>query len=101
MHALEVVTSGINVLQSATMSENHLRGELPRLCQESNALYNICLTFQLSLTSVHTTQFFEYFDRSIREFRAELAQSTILSDGTFTAGLLLCSIGVSSPLFRF
>jgi hypothetical protein len=74
-----------------------LQPRLPELCQESSALYNICLTFQLSLSATDTPQFFEYFDTSLREFRSELARSTTLSDGTLTAGLLLCSIGVSVP----
>ncbi|KAJ5622320.1 hypothetical protein N7528_005552 [Penicillium herquei] len=38
------------------------------------------------------------FNESLREFRSELAQSTILSDGTLTAGLLLCSIGLMHGL---
>lgn len=73
-----------------------LQPRLPGLCQESNALYNICLTFQLSLSGTDTPQFLEYFDTSLREFRSELARSTTLSDGTLAAGLLLCSIGVST-----
>lgn len=72
-----------------------LQPRLPELCLESSALYNICLTFQLSLSATHTPQFYEYFDTSLREFRSELARSTTLADGTLTAGLLLCSIGVS------
>jgi hypothetical protein len=78
-----------------------LQPRLPELCQESSALYNICLTFQLSLSTTHTSQFFEYLDTSLREFRFELASSTTLADGTLTAGLLLCSIGVSDLNSRF
>lgn len=76
-----------------------LRHRLPELCQDSSALYNICLTFQLSLPSTHTPQFFEYLDTSLREFRFELAHSTTLSDGILTAGLLLCGIVVSGLQF--
>ncbi|KAJ5375634.1 hypothetical protein N7517_007640 [Penicillium concentricum] len=75
--------------------ESMLQPRLPGLCEESNALYDICLTLQLSLSTIRTLQFFEYFDTSLQEFRSELARSTTLSDGTLTAGLLLCSIGVS------
>lgn len=74
-----------------------LNNRIPQLCEESGALYTICLTFQLSLSTSQTAKFFEYFDASLREFRSELARSTILSDGTLTAGLLLCSIGVRYP----
>lgn len=94
---LQVLTNGINILHSTTAPESMLQPRLPELCQESSALYNICLTFQLSLSATDTPQFFEYFDTSLREFRSELARSTTLSDGTLTAGLLLCSIGVSVP----
>ena len=72
-----------------------LQPRLPELCQESKALYTICLAFQLSLSSTQSPEFLEYFDAALMEFRSELAQSTILSDGTLTGGLLLCSIGVS------
>lgn len=76
-----------------------LQPRLPELCQESSALYPICLAFQLSLSATHTAPFFEYFDSALREFRSELARSTTLSDGTLTAGLLLCSIGVRHYMF--
>lgn len=98
---LQVLTSGINILHSTTAPQSMLQPRLPELCQESSALYNICLTFQLSLSATHTPQFFEYLDTSLREFRSELARSTTLSDGTLTAGLLMCSIGVSDPRLPF
>ncbi|GLA74414.1 hypothetical protein AtubIFM55763_005656 [Aspergillus tubingensis] len=41
------------------------------------------------------SQFFEYFDAALNKFRSELAQSeAYLEDGTLTAGLLLCTIGI-------
>ncbi|KAJ5935276.1 hypothetical protein N7466_004823 [Penicillium verhagenii] len=90
----EFMNGGINVLHSTTARDGMLQPRLPELCQESSALYTICLAFQLSLSSTQSPQFFEYFDTALREFRSELARSTILSDGTLTAGLLLCSIGL-------
>lgn len=78
-----------------------LQPRLPQLRKESDALYPICLTFQLSLSNHHSPQFLEYFDTSLRKFRSELARSTSLSDGTLTAGLLLCSIGVRYPDMRW
>ncbi|OOQ84834.1 C6 finger domain protein [Penicillium brasilianum] len=90
----EFLTNGMNILHSTGAPHSMLQSRLPELCQESSALYNICLTFQLSLSATHTPQFFEYFDTSLREFRSELARSTTLSDGTLTAGLLMCSIGL-------
>ncbi|KAJ5675539.1 hypothetical protein N7462_008436 [Penicillium macrosclerotiorum] len=94
----EFMKNGINVLHSTTAKNSMLQPRLPQLCQESSALYTICLTFQLSLSATHTPRFFEYFDSALREFRSELAHSTILSDGTLTAGLLLCSIGLMHGL---
>lgn len=94
---IQVLNGGINVLHSTTAQEGMLQPRLPQLCQESSALYTICLAFQLSLSSYQSPLFFEYFDAALREFRSELAQSTILSDATLTAGLLLCSIGVRHP----
>lgn len=76
-----------------------LQPRLPQLCQESSALYTICLAFQLSLSETQTARFFEYFDAALREFRSELARSSSLSNATLTAGLLLCSIGVRTPYF--
>ncbi|CAG8909646.1 unnamed protein product [Penicillium egyptiacum] len=94
----EFLNNGINSLLSIAAPESMLQPRLPELCQESNALYNICLTFQLSLSTIRTPQLFEYFDTSLREFRYELARSTTLSDGTLAAGLLLCSIGLTQGL---
>ncbi|KAJ5090615.1 hypothetical protein N7532_009299 [Penicillium argentinense] len=93
-----VLRDGINVLHSTTARDSMLQPRLPQLCQESSALYTICLAFQLSLVSTHSPRFFEYFDAALREFRSELARSTTLSDGTLTAGLLLCSIGLMHGL---
>ncbi|KAJ5632453.1 hypothetical protein N7490_008792 [Penicillium lividum] len=90
----EFMNEGINVLHSTTTRDSMLQPRLPQLCQESSALYKICLAFQISVSSAHSPRFMEYFDAALREFRSELTQSTILSDGTLTAGLLLCSIGL-------
>jgi hypothetical protein len=74
---------------------------LPQLCQESSALYSICIAFQLALSSTATSRFCEYFDTALKTFRSELACSTTLSDGTLTSGLLLCTIGVRNINFLF
>ncbi|KAJ6140580.1 hypothetical protein N7470_010376 [Penicillium chermesinum] len=92
------MNSGINVLHSTTAGDDLLQPRLPELCCESSALYTICLAFQLSLETVQSPQFFEYFDKSLREFRAELDRSTTLPDGTLLAGLLLSSIGLMHGL---
>ncbi|KAJ5681856.1 uncharacterized protein N7477_001796 [Penicillium maclennaniae] len=94
----EFLRRGINVLHSTTAQESMLQPRLPQLCQESSALYPICIAFQLSLSASQTPLFFEYFDAALREFRSELARSTTLSDGTLTAGLLLCSTGLMHGL---
>lgn len=95
---LLVLTSGVNVLHSTTVNNSLLVHGLPQLCQQSRALYAICLAFQVTLTPDLRPRFFEYFDAALSTFRSELAMSvTGLDDGTLTAGLLLCSIGVCRP----
>jgi hypothetical protein len=94
----KVLSSGINVLHATTVHDesNLFRTHLPRLCQQSEALYLICITLQASLTADLDARFFEYLDAGLNKFRNELARSeTYLEDGTMTAGLLLCTIGVS------
>lgn len=78
-----------------------LHSRLPQLCQESSALYSICIAFQLALSSTVSSQFCKYFDTALWTFRSELECSTTLSDGTLTSGLLLCSIGVCNLNFLF
>ncbi|KAJ5498088.1 hypothetical protein N7453_007139 [Penicillium expansum] len=94
----EFMNNGINVLHSTTARDTMLHPRLPQLCQESSALYSICIVFQLALSSTVSSQFCEYFDTALRTFRSELACSTTLSDGTLTSGLLLCSIGLMHGL---
>jgi hypothetical protein len=91
------MNDGINVLHSTTARDSMLHDRLPQLCQESSALYSICIAFQLALTTSVTPKFCECFDTALGKFRSELARSTTLSDGTLTSGLLLCSIGVRHP----
>ncbi|OJJ68035.1 hypothetical protein ASPBRDRAFT_47547 [Aspergillus brasiliensis CBS 101740] len=93
----DFLSSGINVLHSTTIHDGEipLKLRLPALCQQSEALYQICITLQVSLRSDLKSQFFEYFDAALNKFRSELAQSeAYLEDGTLTAGLLLCTIGI-------
>jgi hypothetical protein len=92
-----VLSSGINILHSTTVHdvENLLRLRLPTLRQQSDALYTICITLQISLKAELRTHFFEYFDAALTKFRCELRRNeTCLQDGTLAAGLLLCTIGV-------
>ncbi|CEL10188.1 hypothetical protein ASPCAL13312 [Aspergillus calidoustus] len=93
----EFLSSGINILHSTTVHdvENLLRLRLPTLRQQSDALYTICITLQISLKAELRTHFFEYFDAALTKFRCELRRNeTCLQDGTLAAGLLLCTIGV-------
>ncbi|KAJ5206889.1 hypothetical protein N7472_003337 [Penicillium cf. griseofulvum] len=94
----EFINNGINVLHSTTARDSMLQPRLPQLCQESSALYSICIAFQIALSSTVSSQFCEYFDTALRTFRSELACSTTLSDGTLTSGLLLCTIGLMHGL---
>ncbi|KAL5049093.1 hypothetical protein BDW71DRAFT_195570 [Aspergillus fruticulosus] len=95
----DFLSSGINILHSTTVhdGENPLKMRLPALCQQSEALYQICITLQVSIRTDLKPRFFEYFDAALNKFRSELAQSeTYLEDGTLTAGLLL-SHGAERP----
>ncbi|PLB50117.1 hypothetical protein P170DRAFT_380493 [Aspergillus steynii IBT 23096] len=92
----EFLSFGIHILHSTTVHDegNLLAPRLPELCRQSEALYAICLALQASI-SESNPRFLEYFDAALNQFRTELARSMErLSDGTFTAGLLLCSIGL-------
>ncbi|KAL4972622.1 hypothetical protein BDW66DRAFT_169411 [Aspergillus desertorum] len=93
----EFLASGINILHSTSVHDEQtlLKPRLPTLCQQSEALYRICVALQASLSREPTARFFEYLDIGLNKFRAELAKSEPhLEDGTLTAGLLLCTVGV-------
>ncbi|KAE8353199.1 hypothetical protein BDV28DRAFT_112916 [Aspergillus coremiiformis] len=90
------LSSGIHVLHSTstTDSRNLLISRLPALCHQSTSLYEVCVALQASLSPTTRPRSFEYFDAALSLFRAELSRNvTYLEDSTFTAGLLLCSIG--------
>ncbi|BCS27819.1 Zn(II)2Cys6 transcription factor [Aspergillus puulaauensis] len=92
-----VLSSGINTLHSTTVHDEQtlLKPRLPVLCQQSEALYTICIALQASLSREPTARSLEYLDIGLNKFRAELSTSEHhLEDGTLTAGLLLCTIGV-------
>ncbi|PYH84266.1 hypothetical protein BO82DRAFT_330400 [Aspergillus uvarum CBS 121591] len=91
------LTSGVNTLHSTTADDHTslLGAQLPTLCRQSDALYFICLALQVSICDDIGPRFFEYYDAALNHFRSELAHSaSYLPDGTFAAGLLLCSVGV-------
>ncbi|OJJ07843.1 hypothetical protein ASPVEDRAFT_202920 [Aspergillus versicolor CBS 583.65] len=93
----EFQSSGINILHSTTVHDEQtlLKPRLPVLCQQSKALYQICIALQASINQEPTARFLEYLDIGLNRFRAELSKSELyLEDGTLTAGLLLCTIGV-------
>lgn len=97
-----VLSSGINILHSTTVHDEQtlLKPRLPVLCQQSQALYQICIALQASLDQEPTARFLEYLDIGLNKFRTELSNSAhYLGDGTLTAGLLLCTIGVRVPYF--
>ncbi|KAA8649709.1 uncharacterized protein ATNIH1004_002383 [Aspergillus tanneri] len=93
---MTLLSSGIDILHSATLREENLRSTLPALCEQSKALYAVCLAHQVSLSS--KLQFLRSFDAAVNLFRSELRSATVLKDGTFTAGLLLCSTGMMHGL---
>jgi hypothetical protein len=92
--------SGINILHAspidATCPERlTLASNLPRLSQESEALYAVCVALQATISVAERSYVLESLHAALGKFRMELSRSTeCLHDATLTAGLLLCSIGV-------
>ncbi|KAL2854838.1 hypothetical protein BJY01DRAFT_204879 [Aspergillus pseudoustus] len=95
----EFCSSGINILCAGKVDDPGciFRNHLPILCRQSEALYRICLALQVLVSPCRSDQFFEYFDTALKRFRLELdgTGTAQLADGTFTAGLLLCTIGMT------
>ncbi|KAL2813174.1 hypothetical protein BJX63DRAFT_432223 [Aspergillus granulosus] len=94
----EFCSSGINILCAGKVDDPNciFKNHLPVLCRQSEALYRICLALQVLVSPCRSDQFFEYFDMALKRFRLELDRTGAaqLADGTFTAGLLLCTIGM-------
>ncbi|EEA23640.1 C6 finger domain protein, putative [Talaromyces marneffei ATCC 18224] len=80
----EFLSNGINILHATTIQEsnNLLWNRLPMLCEQSDALYTICLAIQVSLTDQLKVRFFEYFDAALGKFRSALAQHVSIVCGT-------------------
>ncbi|KAG5980475.1 hypothetical protein E4U55_003988 [Claviceps digitariae] len=96
----EFVTYGINTLISTSVNDedNILIKYLPSVCQQSDALCAICITIQATLCGRPEAEqlTFKYFDRALSSFRSELGDcQQQLTDGTFTAGLMLSTLGLS------
>ena len=90
-----VLRYGINILHSTSIDDSALGPRLPQLCQLSRALYAVCIAFQVSLSAQMRHRFREYYQAAIATFRAELSHCRgFLNDGTWNAGLILCTIGV-------
>lgn len=97
-----VLRSGINILHSTTVDDSALGPRLPQLCQQSKALYAVCIAFQVSLSGKIRHRFYEYFHAAIATFRSELSHcKDFLNDGTWNAGLILCTIGVCFRILPF
>ncbi|KAG6016740.1 hypothetical protein E4U54_000500 [Claviceps lovelessii] len=91
----DFISYGIYTLASTSVNDedNILTKNLPVVCEQSNALCAICITLQASLSG--RPQAFKYYDMALGSFRAELGDcQTPLNDGTFTAGLMLCTMGL-------
>jgi len=73
-----------------------LASNLPHLSQDSEALHAVCVALQATISVGERSYVLESLDKALGKFRVELSRSTdCLHDATLTAGLLLCSIGVS------
>lgn len=99
-----VLTTGVNLLHATTIHEIPIASAIPQLCQESAALYKICLALQCYMHPDLNAEFLDFYNDGLTKFRSELSTSSTigLRESNLLSGLLLCSIGVSeSTLFYF
>lgn len=70
-------------------------------CQESKACAAVCVALQTLLEPELLVRFEEYFDIALQRFRAEMARTDVLSQGTLAAGNLLCTVSVRPLPIRY
>lgn len=70
-------------------------------CQESKACAAVCVALQTLLEPEMHARFEEYFDIALQRFRAEMARTDVLSQGTLAAGNLLCTVSVRPLLISY
>jgi hypothetical protein len=92
-----VLTIGINILHATNIHETPLASAVPRLCQESAALYKICLALQCYTHPDLNADFLDFYNDGLIKFRSELSVSSTagLRESNLLSGLLLCTIEVS------
>lgn len=94
---LKVIISGYRCLYSLQSPGNLLVERIVKHCETSPACYSICVALQACLVPEGSARFVEHFDTALKQYRFEIASNELsLSCGTLVAGLLLCSINVSS-----
>lgn len=78
------------------MNTSPLQPLLPSLCQRSEALYDVCVSFQAYLTYGANSFFYELYSEALSKFRASIDHPLMKTDAAIlNAALLLCTIGVS------
>lgn len=93
-----VFQSGHHVLLSIRESRDVFKTMVEIWCQESKACAAVCVALQTLLEPEVHAQFEEYFDIALQRFRAEMAHTDVLSQGTLAAGNLLCTVSVCQLL---
>ena len=83
--------------------EIKLASAIPQLCQESPALYKICLALQCYTHPDLNADFLSFYNDGLVKFRLELSESSTigLGDSNLISGLLLCTIEVSVCVVAF
>lgn len=88
--------SGHQLLYSTKIADNPISPALIPLTERSQALYSLCVAVQCFLSG-RMEMLYERYDSALAKFRIELERSgEEFKDSTIAAGLLLCTLGVSS-----
>ncbi|GJN80176.1 hypothetical protein PLIIFM63780_003700 [Purpureocillium lilacinum] len=81
----------------STSTRDSVRSHLYHLAQQSEPLYNVFIAIHLYTSNPESPppQFEEYYDRSLRMFRDQLARyDGTLDEGLMSAGIFICTLNL-------
>lgn len=93
-----IVSKTTVYLLYSTSTRDSVRSHLYHLAQQSEPLYNVFIAIHLYTSNPESPppQFEEYYDRSLRMFRDQLARyDGTLDEGLMSAGIFICTLNVS------
>ncbi|KAJ6445093.1 C6 finger domain-containing protein [Purpureocillium lavendulum] len=96
-HLLNEFTKTTVYLLYSTSTRDTLRTHLYNLAQQSEPLYNVLIAIHLYTSNPENPppQFEEYYDRSLRMFRDQLARyDGTLNEGLMSAGIFICTLNL-------